>query len=572
MSTHSLWTKLSSVALSSIIATGALGAIAPSADAANSNQQYLATEGVPTVSATKDQINLPFAPNLYYSYGLLSEAGKKVWDWTLKDLLLFDPEKDYHDSAVSFQTQQNGDGVLTFDLQKKKITAKPEDIKSLNHLYVLNEPRMFILRDRNTAYTTDDNGNVKTVSFTIASNWMGKGQFQKLLADMEVSISDILSPIDPRQNDAQRINAFYDNYMAKEHYVNAGTPGSMPGAFISGNLVCGGYAKGFEYLAMRAGVEAVYLLGQAGGYHAWNTVKLDDNKWYVVDSTWDDHYGTHGAGYRSWFLKGTQSTKEHSMYTDTYSVMPTLSTTNYAYTAWLAPEDILPQSKKAVDQLITAVKNNFNNSSLTAGMTKVTVSIPQKSTSSATIQDGILQNNLNKDVQALKLKGTATITVSKQNNLNDILSKGLTIEYKAPGTTESYKYTNGQFIQESDNKVFSDADVAAKVLDLGKQVATLALKNHQANVSNISGLTVNLPGKDALTYTPKNDTEKKIIQQITSNLQNKFNGELSVMVLGNYSSINEVINKGLVIGYKAPDGTYYTLMGGKVITTPQQQK
>ena len=573
----SLRIKLYSGALSAVMAAGALGVVAPSAHAADTAQQYLATNGVPTISATQSQINLPFAPDLYYSYSQLSDIGKQVWNWTIKDLLAFDPDKNYNDPAVSFTTLSSGDGVLTFDLHKKGITAKVDDIKSLNNFFVWNEPRLFILRDwGKTKHTVDAQGVVQTISFTIAKNYMGKGQYQGLLTQMESTITDILSEVDPRQDDAQRLNALYNKYLAQEHYVNAGTPGSMPGAFLKGQVVCGGYSKGFEYLSMRAGVPSAYILGYpGGGYHAWNAVKMEDGKWYYIDTTWDDQWGNAGYSNRTWFLKGTNSVKRTIQ---NGTLKPEIAQTNYTYKTWVAPETVAPQSKKAIDQIVSAVKKTFsdNTSSLISQMTKVTATLSGPKSSSGSFQDQIILNNLGKDIKALKLQGSATITISTDkgalNNLNDILTKGLTIDYTAPNASQSYQYANGKFIDKSTGKALDEATVAAKVLDLGQKTVSRVLEAHSANAADITGLSLSLPANNTLAYTPKNTTEQKVLDQIKTDLQGKFDGELSVMVVGGFSSTADIISKGLVIGYKDPSGTYYTLMGGKVIASAQQQK
>ena len=57
--------------------------------------------------------------------------------------------------------------------------------------------------------------------------------------------------------------------------------------------VCDGYSLAFEYLLHQCGIDAIVLLGLAGGDesdaggHAWNMVKMD-GEWYEVDSTWND--------------------------------------------------------------------------------------------------------------------------------------------------------------------------------------------------------------------------------------------------------------------------------------------
>lgn len=58
-------------------------------------------------------------------------------------------------------------------------------------------------------------------------------------------------------------------------------------ALVEGKGVCAGYAFALQYLLMRAGIQSYYVVGDSGGDHAWNMVKID-GKWYYVDATWDD--------------------------------------------------------------------------------------------------------------------------------------------------------------------------------------------------------------------------------------------------------------------------------------------
>ncbi len=61
--------------------------------------------------------------------------------------------------------------------------------------------------------------------------------------------------------------------------------------------VCEGYALAFEHLMHQAGRPCSYVSGDARHEwlnetddrgHAWNVVKID-NRWYEVDTTWNDH-------------------------------------------------------------------------------------------------------------------------------------------------------------------------------------------------------------------------------------------------------------------------------------------
>lgn len=66
------------------------------------------------------------------------------------------------------------------------------------------------------------------------------------------------------------------------------------GVFDGRGAVCEGYAQAYQLLLNAAGVENIYVVGDAGvpGYdfseHAWNLVQLDDGNWYWCDLTWDD--------------------------------------------------------------------------------------------------------------------------------------------------------------------------------------------------------------------------------------------------------------------------------------------
>lgn len=88
--------------------------------------------------------------------------------------------------------------------------------------------------------------------------------------------------------------------------------------------VCEAYSRTYEMLVNYYGGEAMYVSGQAGGWnpklgqtswgpHAWNVIKLDDGKYYLTDTTFDDPVitysnGTTGEALRyDYFAKGTDA-------------------------------------------------------------------------------------------------------------------------------------------------------------------------------------------------------------------------------------------------------------------------
>ena len=68
---------------------------------------------------------------------------------------------------------------------------------------------------------------------------------------------------------------------------------SAYGALIDKKAVCEGYAESFMLLCHQNNIDCILVNGYAnnGRYienHMWNYVKMDDNRWYAVDVTWDD--------------------------------------------------------------------------------------------------------------------------------------------------------------------------------------------------------------------------------------------------------------------------------------------
>ena len=64
---------------------------------------------------------------------------------------------------------------------------------------------------------------------------------------------------------------------------------SAYGILLNGYGVCESYAKAMSRLLDAIGIPNTYVVGVAGGGHAWNYVQMPDGNWYMVDSTWNDN-------------------------------------------------------------------------------------------------------------------------------------------------------------------------------------------------------------------------------------------------------------------------------------------
>ena len=78
--------------------------------------------------------------------------------------------------------------------------------------------------------------------------------------------------------------------------------------------VCEGYAGAFQIILNALGIDNIHVKGDSFTElgeepHAWNLVKLDDEKYYFIDVTWDDQ-GKKGVFYK-YFAKGFGHFSDH---------------------------------------------------------------------------------------------------------------------------------------------------------------------------------------------------------------------------------------------------------------------
>jgi hypothetical protein len=82
------------------------------------------------------------------------------------------------------------------------------------------------------------------------------------------------------------------------------TRGSPSETIFAGKAVCEGYARVYESIAVRAGLECIVIGGHGKGYgftplrkgepapprnatgHAWNAVRIDGGEWKLIDACW----------------------------------------------------------------------------------------------------------------------------------------------------------------------------------------------------------------------------------------------------------------------------------------------
>lgn len=111
--------------------------------------------------------------------------------------------------------------------------------------------------------------------------------------------------ITPDMSDYDRALALHDWLIYNANYDYSDAPyRDASGVLVHGTGVCDSYARAYLMLCTIAGLDCIYVSGDAysggaWGAHGWNMVKLN-GEWYHVDCTWDDP-GTGGSERHKYF-------------------------------------------------------------------------------------------------------------------------------------------------------------------------------------------------------------------------------------------------------------------------------
>ena len=149
---------------------------------------------------------------------------------------------------------------------------------------------------------------------------------------------EILDRLPAGLDDYGKAKWLWDEFLKSVSYgQKEGSEGTVYGAFVLHKIVCEGYARGYQYLCQRAGIQALYYEGTApnpqGGseLHAWNVLRIG-GKYYLADPTWDDGMsaGSDAVFYKL-FLRGSNHAQFAVRTLANGYTYPALSTTDYPH-------------------------------------------------------------------------------------------------------------------------------------------------------------------------------------------------------------------------------------------------
>lgn len=256
-----------------------------------------------------------FAPN----NGASNKAGKEIH--TNLENLYIDQYKNLKNAIIS----QNSTYELKLnanELTQEQILAVIKEIQGKIQSDT-TIPGNLVLGDTDV-YGSVVNG--KCVNVRLVFNF--KYSKSATQTNIESKINEIVAQVNKKATDADKVkylneyivkNARYadEEFAAGKTTLPSGRSIFDPYALLEdGRGVCAAYAKLFEIIATKAGLECKSIIGTANSTvgwisHSWNLVKID-GKWYHIDVTWNDTGLSDGYGMYDYFLVGNKDiVKDH---------------------------------------------------------------------------------------------------------------------------------------------------------------------------------------------------------------------------------------------------------------------
>jgi hypothetical protein len=210
-----------------------------------------------------------------------------------------------------FEQYDDGSSKIRPEPQPDRVARNPfEELPKPTNSSGATKPQPSSKPQVNTAKPKPTAANSKPVeSKPIKNEWAWEGQglhpvIASMPANVETSIDSVAKYIVSKEsNPVLRVKALHDYvadriaYDAESYFARAYPPQDAETVFRTRKAVCAGYAQLLEALGKSAGVEIVYVVGDArtqtsdlsGQGHAWNGVKVN-GQWHLIDPTWDSGY------------------------------------------------------------------------------------------------------------------------------------------------------------------------------------------------------------------------------------------------------------------------------------------
>lgn len=304
--------------------------------------------------------------------------------------------------------------------------------------------------------------------------------FASNMSAMDSKISSIVSEASSYTTRYDKLKFFHDKICELTTYNTEASKissGSAPkellyawspyGTFTKQPVVCEGYARAFKMLCDAANIPCALISGDGGGPHMWNAVKMDDEKWYAVDVTWDDS-GDPSTPKDTYFLKPSKDFSNHTPEPKYGLVYPVLNDADY--------EQPTEPENPTMDVTSDAT-SEWNKGPVTF---TITVSNVTEDTSCVyTLNDGeetLIELPDNTGTVTVDTDGEYTLTFKLKQGKEELESKTLTanIDKTAPAISDVKVEETGNFLTRIiTNK---QVKVSATVTDTASGVDSVTAK------------------------------------------------------------------------------------------------
>ena len=300
------------------------------------------------------------------------------------------------------------------------------------------------------------------------------------MSAMDSKINEIVSSA-PSTTLQEKLKFFHDKICELTTYndsaagiVGSSVPANLLyawspyGTFTGQSVVCEGYARAFKMLCDAANIPCALISGDGGGPHMWNAVKMDDEKWYAVDVTWDDQEDSLGT-IDKYFLKPSTGFSDHTPEPECGLVYPVLSSTDY--------EQPTEPENPTMTVVSSASEENWTKERVTF---TVTVANATEDTSCVYTLDGGEETPIelsgNTGTVTVDAEGEHTLTFKLKKGEEELESKTLTakIDKTAPVVSDVKVEETGNFLTRIiTNK---QVKVSATVTDTASGVDSVTAK------------------------------------------------------------------------------------------------
>lgn len=244
--------------------------------------------------------------NAYYIYGQLKKAYYTNRSHGAVNIELTEPI--YWDAEIS------GNEIIQNQAYEDAVSKAGYSINSAGWAFYFDFPECFWINGVGYSYSYSVTWNagkwvgcIKNLSYEANTYYEGAASE---IVDYNAAVDNAVKEIRNKTNSGDRediLTAIHDYVCERAEYNYDAVYNDIPQAHTSstvfigdGSVVCEGYAKAFKVLCDRFDIPCTLV---SGANHMWNHVQMPDQRWYGVDTTWDDQ----GTILYEHFLAGSQT-------------------------------------------------------------------------------------------------------------------------------------------------------------------------------------------------------------------------------------------------------------------------